>query len=74
MSRRHHLGGLAQRMEPRRASSIRVRSDERCTMTGCSPAVRTLVALKRFASPRCSATEDNPLGASLRDTSRSAIA
>ena len=41
------------------ASSVRVRSDERCTMTGCSPAVRTLVALKRFASPWWSTAEDN---------------
>ena len=37
------MGGLAYRMEPRRASSIRVRSIERCNMTGCSFAVRTLV-------------------------------
>ena len=35
--------------EPRRASFIRVRSNERCTMTGCSLAVRTLVS-ERFTS------------------------
>jgi transposase len=68
-----HRHRRQERPHGRRASSIRVRSNERCTMTGCSPAVRTLV-LRTLRSPQWPDKLNNLLDASLRDTSRPAIA